>query len=376
MDQLPPPPYPSLITTGLIAVSVIFPVVSASSILLRLWARRKSRQSLHADDWWIIASWFLTLGLSILVWVFTARSGIDFYRPDVDFLTGTENSLELIFISSCYVQFPLAAVKIAVLLFYKRIFTTPWFRAVVWCVIGLVSVWAVVFFLCVLLQIDPVAFPIMTAHVRFDAAALGLGQVASSFTLDLLVLCLPIPVIAQLHMKWERKVAVALIFWLGAFCAVAAIVRTVLLNESIRAVTQSNGLVSNQSRQYIFMVLEPNCSILAACLPTYGPLVSGGRAPESLVRSVRSVFSLRSIRSNNGSGGGGSLSRSARHNNNKDAGESQVELHDADDTWSAKVSSSREANTLATPIPPPPPLSQTRVVVRGGEGDGRGGQWA
>lgn len=45
------------------------------------------------------------------------------------------------------------------------------------------------------------------------------------------------------------------------------------------------------------MILEPNCSIIAACLPCSGPLVAGGRAPESIIRSVRSVFSLRSLRS-------------------------------------------------------------------------------
>lgn len=42
------------------------------------------------------------------------------------------------------------------------------------------------------------------------------------------------------------------------------------------------------------MIVEPNCSIIAACLPCYGPLFRGGRIPGSLVRSVRSLFSLRS----------------------------------------------------------------------------------
>ncbi|RYP09458.1 hypothetical protein DL764_001283 [Monosporascus ibericus] len=292
MAQLPPPPYPSVITTGLIAVSAIFPVVSAVSIFLRVAARRKSGQPLYTDDYWIIASWFLTFALSILVWVYAGKSGINYY--DVDFLTGTEASLQLVFISSCYVQFPLAAVKIAVLLFYKRIFTTPIFRTCVWIVIGIVALWGLAFFFFVLLELDPVAFPLSTARLRFNTTALGLAQVASSFVLDIIVLCLPLPVIWGLNMQTKRKVTVVLIFWLGAFCAVAAIVRTVLLNQSIREVLFSVNHIASQSHQYVFMVLEPNCSILAACLPTYGPLVTGWRAPESLIRSVRSIFSLRS----------------------------------------------------------------------------------
>jgi hypothetical protein len=52
----------------------------------------------------------------------------------------------------------------------------------------------------------------------------------------------------------------------------------------------------SQAKQFIFLIIEPNCSIIAACLPTYGPLFSswGGRAPESIVRSVRSILSLGS----------------------------------------------------------------------------------
>ncbi|RYP60591.1 hypothetical protein DL769_008048 [Monosporascus sp. CRB-8-3] len=271
MDQLPPPPYPSVITTGLIAVSAIFPVVSAVSIFLRVAARRKSGQPLYTDDYWIIASWFLTFALSILVWVYAGKSGINYY--DVDFLAGTEASLELVFISSCYVQFPLAAVKIAVLLFYKRIFPTPIFRTCVWFVIGIVTLWGLTFFSLVLLELDPVTFPLTTSGLRFNTTALGLAQVASSFTLDIILLCLPLPVISGLKMRTKHKVTVALIFWLGAFCAVAAIVRTVLLKQSIREVISSLNRV--------------------ACLPTYGPLVTGWRTPESLIRSIRTLFSLR-----------------------------------------------------------------------------------
>lgn len=52
-----------------------------------------------------------------------------------------------------------------------------------------------------------------------------------------------------------------------------------------------------QSRNIIFMLLEPNCSTITACLPCYGPLFRGGRSQVSLVRSVRSLFSLHSRRS-------------------------------------------------------------------------------
>ncbi|KAI1345529.1 hypothetical protein F5Y01DRAFT_323098 [Xylaria sp. FL0043] len=293
-STLPAGPNPSLITTPLIVVTVVFPIISAVAICLRVVARRRSKQPFYADDYFILASWFLSLALSILIWVYAGKSGVDYYN--VNFLMGTEYSLELVYISSVYVQWPLAAVKISILLFYKRIFATRVFRRYVWAAIALITTWCILFFLLVLAQIDPIAFPLTAVSLRFNDTAFGLAQVATSFALDILVLCLPLPVISRLNMKTRRKMALILIFWLGAFCAVAAIVRTVLLDQSIREVIASNAYqrVSNQSKQYIFLVVEPNTSILAASLPTYGPLFSGGRTPESLFRSFRSFFSIRS----------------------------------------------------------------------------------
>lgn len=80
------------------------------------------------------------------------------------------------------------------------------------------------------------------------------------------------------------------------------------------------------------MILEPNCSIIAACLPCYGPLVAGGRQPESLIRSFRSVFSLHSskassIRSETNIGRNGSTTA-------KSYTDSQVELTRPPVPWS------------------------------------------
>ncbi|ETS76589.1 hypothetical protein PFICI_11976 [Pestalotiopsis fici W106-1] len=319
---------PSLITTALVVVTILFPIISAVAIWLRVVARLQSKQPFYADDYCIFVSWWLSLALSILVWIYAGKSGINFYN--VDFLTGTEASLELIYISSVYVQWPLAVVKISVLLFYKRIFSTPIFKTVCWCAIGLIGTWGILFFILVLVQIDPVAFPLTQVSLRFNDTAFGLAQVATSFTLDIIVLCLPIPIIIGLNMKRQRKLALVLIFWLGAFCAVAAIVRTVLLEQSIREVIGSNDYarVSNQSKQYIFLIIEPNCSILAASLPTYGPLFSGGGGMESIFRSLRSVFSLQSYRSGSKSSSRRMYESSpSQQLKSSQSTESQIELH-------------------------------------------------
>jgi hypothetical protein len=88
---------PSVVTSGLVVVSVVFPVLSLIAVLYRYKARRVARLPLQADDWWIVASWvsyissdksrlllmstkLCSFPLSINVWVFASITGINHYK--------------------------------------------------------------------------------------------------------------------------------------------------------------------------------------------------------------------------------------------------------------------------------------------------------
>lgn len=51
--------------------------------------------------------------------------------------------------------------------------------------------------------------------LQFDTVKVGLSLCATSMGLDIIVLCLPIPVILGLHMNTQRKIAVIGMFSLG-----------------------------------------------------------------------------------------------------------------------------------------------------------------
>lgn len=82
-----------------------------------------------------------------------------------------------------------------------------------------------------------------------------------------------------------------------------------------------------QSKNIIFMILEPNCSVIAACLPCYRPLFASSREPTFLFQSFRSIFSfnlLSKVRSSD--------SKSSDLQN--DGGKSQIELGQTLPVWS------------------------------------------
>ncbi|KAI0868721.1 hypothetical protein GGS24DRAFT_481477 [Hypoxylon argillaceum] len=77
-------------------------------------------------------------------------------------------------------------------------------------------------------------------------------------------------------------------------------------------------------------MLEPHISITAACLPCYGPLLEGGRSPESLVRSVRSIISLAS----RGSSSSNSKQRTAVCLDSNNDSQHEINLEGVNSKWS------------------------------------------
>ncbi|KAF2114226.1 hypothetical protein BDV96DRAFT_661507, partial [Lophiotrema nucula] len=198
------------------------------------------------------------------------------------------------FIVGSLALWPLTTVKLSVLLFYKRIFQVSRIRVAIWIGILIVSCWGIVFFLLVLLQMDPIS-SIWGAHpgrLRYDVAKVGPAVAGSSIGLDLAVLSFPIPLILRLHMSTKQKLGVVLMFLFGSFAVVAATARLVLLIKSMQQIVQTiEGFtrtgVRIQSLNAIFVILEPNCSIIAACFPCYGPLFRRSRQqPFALVYST------------------------------------------------------------------------------------------
>lgn len=62
----------------------------------------------------------------------------------------------------------------------------------------------------------------------------------------------------------------------------------------------SKALVVNN---LIWMTIEPCASVIAACLPTFGPLFKDARSSGFIIRSIRSLLSIRSQFSRSSSSG-------------------------------------------------------------------------
>ncbi|KAF2229742.1 hypothetical protein EV356DRAFT_435584, partial [Viridothelium virens] len=288
---------PSLLTTSVVIVSAIFPLLALLSVILRPKARQISQQPLRADNWWIAGTWIVTLAFSILTWVFSSMLGVNNYKIDPSMVR--LEALRCVFIGPFFVDISNTSVKISTILLYKRIFSTPKFIITAWAAIGLVAGWGLAISLVQIFETDPISAAwTERGSFNINTTAFSLAQAGTSICLDVLVLCLPLPVLGQLHMPTERKIAVGVILWLGAFCVVAAIVRLVLIYQGNSMIVDSTFTerkrMAIEAKLYIFVIIELNCSIIAACLPCLGPLLPGGPISGFLTRRARFFLSMKS----------------------------------------------------------------------------------
>ncbi|KAB8263046.1 hypothetical protein BDV32DRAFT_146837 [Aspergillus pseudonomiae] len=257
-----------VVSVALVVVSTIFPVLSLLSIILRFQLP--------------------TFGLSITIWIFGSITGITKYK--VNLATGIQRSFQCLFICSAVLQVCLSAVKISILLFYKRTFSVPKFQIAAYIAIAIVGCWGITFFFLMLLEGDPISRAWTgKGHFRFDQVAMEFAQSATSIALNVAVLLLPLPMLWFLPMSPHRVWDLILVYVLGALCCAAAIVRLVLLHASIAKEATDLSVVHIHSNQLVFMIIETNCSIIAACLPCYGALLRGGQSLASIVRSFFAI---------------------------------------------------------------------------------------
>ena len=121
-------------------------------------------------------------------------------------------ALELLSISA------LTLIKLSVLLFYRRIFTTPTFCILVWIVGSFVTAWGIAFFFANFFQCIPITGIWETSKPRHCVNSVHLDNAYQGLNImtDITILIMPWPMIWGLQMQPGRKAQVGGVFLLGA----------------------------------------------------------------------------------------------------------------------------------------------------------------
>ncbi|KAI1465651.1 uncharacterized protein F4812DRAFT_105310 [Daldinia caldariorum] len=287
---------PSFVTSTLLAVAIVFPPLGTFAVGLQFYTKSLKKQKLSSDDWVCALAQLAAWGISVDIFVAAGLAGVDHTYQTLDPISSAIIFLRLLWIEGFPLVISLTLVKISILLFYTRIFATRKFRLAVHIFVGILIAWCIAVCICQLLAANPIQDawnPLAINPLRFNYNDFSLAFAGMSVVFDVLVLCFPIPLIRKLQMTTARKAQVLAIFWLGIFCCVASAIRFYYLEEEISATVVSTGQdrYLRSVTAFIWGTVEPNTSVIAACLPCYAPLFAKHRGLPTLFASFGSLFS-------------------------------------------------------------------------------------
>ncbi|KAL2835487.1 hypothetical protein BJY01DRAFT_252611 [Aspergillus pseudoustus] len=235
-------------------------------VCLRFWARTANKNVLAYDDWSLLVSLAFAYGTGICC-ILGGRYGIGKHiwvvEPD-DVIT----SMRIIFAYVILYATTVPMVKLSVLLLYRRIFRLTW--ALYFCAflsIGyMIAVTAGISLACV-----PTSYfwtqwvdPLNGGHCRINLYLFYLWNGVANLFTDVIILCLPMPIVWRLQMPRSQKWAISGIFLLGGFVCVATIVRIYTITK-MKSSVDITWVIGDAM---IWSNVEPCIGIVSACLPT------------------------------------------------------------------------------------------------------------
>jgi hypothetical protein len=261
-------------TTG-----IVCDVVCVVIVATRFWCKRILKTGIRADDWWTLITVVSYTGLqAALLWgiVNGTRDGaiISDVADNIGAASSAErarmlqNFLKSIYVGNAVMFFVVYAIKMAILLLYKQIFSIPRYKMASNILMGVCTTWFVPAQVTALVHCLPVEVFWDPAHqdgkcLNYNLFFLIVGIIET--IIDISILLLPIVVVFKTKMRLKTKFYASGIFLLGVFAIVTNILRVAF---SYRPNTEFLDIREIEFWTNIHIV----AAVLCACLPVFKPI--------------------------------------------------------------------------------------------------------
>jgi hypothetical protein len=280
IESWPKPNYIDPVTRGpaLIYVCIVFSALSLAIVIARIYSRIFITRAPGADDLLVAIAAGGGIGLSVLLIIQekTWYIGHHIWDIPVDKFSGQRKNIYIC--EWCYVVAS-SAVKISILLFYRRLSVTfsKTFLIATWVGIAYQVAYLIVF-LSILLAIFR---PLDSYWLSFDPTwaathkySHGNEQISLPISAALSVVgdfystVLPLLLVTFLDLPARQKTALYALFGLGFLVVAAGTVRTILLD---RVIAKTYDVSWTLWETWTWTVIELNVAILAASAPALKP---------------------------------------------------------------------------------------------------------
>ncbi|KAK7941422.1 uncharacterized protein PG986_013809, partial [Apiospora aurea] len=253
----------------LLVFIAIFTAICGGFLLLRLWAARISRREWYLDDGFVLFAYANSIALhGVAVWAAVnglGKSGAELTEDEIAV------SAKLVMTSNVCWLLASVFVKMSLLWLFRRIFVTARFKLWSKALIIINSCYGIAFlpvYLTNCTPIDQLWHPRPDGHCR-DMAISDYATVAINLIMDFSMVVLPLPPLWSLRIPRRKKVVVSIMFSFG-FATIAFMIWRITATIRTRNdpdFTKHLALIGLISSFEIWF------GIIAACIPTLGPLL-------------------------------------------------------------------------------------------------------
>lgn len=275
-------------TTVAICFGIALPIIA---VVLRLCARKIQGLKLGADDYMIMVAAVLTVGNSCVP-ILANKGGNGRHEETLSKAELKDYFLSLFIFEQTF-GVAVYAVKLSVLLLYRRIFITRSFQISTTVIAILITIWVIVKNLVGAFQCTPIrkAWIKSTPGHCLNFIDLVLGAQAFNVLFDIIILILPISAIYKLHLPRYKKLGVMAIFAVGAFTIIVAIIRIAVIASEVVEYGPNLPDVTWFTSKFSWTIMDPAVGCFVACMPTWWPLVKPLSRIGEYASLLRSTFS-------------------------------------------------------------------------------------
>ncbi|OTA98306.1 hypothetical protein M426DRAFT_17538 [Hypoxylon sp. CI-4A] len=282
-DEIIPLPMVPVVRTQII-INAIVACFAVLLVSLRLYSRSLGAGFGWDDGWILVAVIFSWALFGEQVAIRNMGEGYNF-NPQFSLYPALAHNVpimfKLLFTFGIIYLFALASVKMSVLSFYKRTFSTEPMKRMIWATMGLVFVWLASHTLAFIFVCRP-------TQAWWDVAAGTCGNlipiyasiVVVNIITDVIIMALPMYTIWHLQMRKTEKVALTLAFGLGIASIIVACKRLSAV-FGYNAITNPTGTVGESA---FLCVLETFLALCCVNIPMMRPLIRGWVRSQSTSR--------------------------------------------------------------------------------------------
>ncbi|KAF2740976.1 hypothetical protein EJ04DRAFT_419179, partial [Polyplosphaeria fusca] len=251
------------------SLAIIFVTLSTVAVVLRMYTRRHLLHNVGPDDTMIGVAQVLAIAVSITT-ILEAVWGLGRHTRFVS-PTDAIKQLRCLYANTIIYNAAQTLTKVSFLVLYRRLFPSHRIQNVTLWFLGFIVVWGVIQEFIVALSCMPLetVVPSMAGKCIWTLPVWYLTSCMNIAT-DFGIFVIPIFPVFKLQMRTRQKVLLLGLFCLGFFACVISLIRLSTLHQGINT---TDPFWDNAPAAY-WSVVELNCGILCACLPTLRPLVS------------------------------------------------------------------------------------------------------